>query len=127
MLKNECKNTESNISYRPVGDYYIPNIALPAEEREITIGKWGLMHKDYLMKNKKVMFNILLTKGTLMQHLAEIDKQAEDLFSRLITALAIAEGVNEHLKEQNQMKWVAMMNNIRNRVEEIINSELIYK
>ncbi len=116
----------SKITYRKVGDYRIPNIALPAEEKEIILGKCGMMHKDYLMKNKRVLFNIMLTKGTLYQYLAEVDKLAEELFFRLIDGMAKSEGITEQLRAENQMDWVDRMNNIKARVREIVNQELIF-
>ncbi len=113
-------------TYRQVGDYQIPNITLPPEEAKIELGMWGMRHKDYLMKNKRVLFNIMLTKGTLFQYLAEVDKQAEKMFFRLIDDMAKAEGITEQLKDKNQMEWVGRMNNIKARVREIVNTELIY-
>ncbi len=117
---------ESKITYRQVGDYQIPNITLPPEETKIELGVWGMQHKDYLMKNKRVLFNTMLTKGTLYQYLADIDKQAEDMFFRLIDDMAKAEGITEQLKSENQMEWVGRMNNIKSRAREIVNTELIY-
>ncbi len=119
-------DTESKITYRQVGDYLIPNITLPAEEREITLGKWGKIYKDYLKNHKRVLFNIMLTKGTLFQYLVEVDKQAEEMFFRLIDDMAKAEGITEQLKSENQMEWVGRMNNIKARAREIVNTELIY-
>ncbi len=119
-------NTESKITYRQVGDYQIPNITLPPEEAKVELGLWGMRHKDYLMKNKRVLFNIMLTKGTLFQYLAEVNKQAEDMFFWLIDDMAKVEGVIEELKADDQMEWVCRMNNIRNRATEIINTNLIY-
>ncbi len=118
-------NTESKITYRQVGDYQIPNLILPPKEAEIELGFWGMRHKDYLMKNKRVLFNIMLTKGTLFQYLAEVDKQAEDMFFRLIDDMVKAEGITEQLKSENQMEWVGRMNNIKARAREIVNTELI--
>ncbi len=117
---------ESKITYRQVGDYQIPNITLPPEEAKIELGIWGMRHKDYLMKNKRVLFNIMLTKGTLYQYLAEVDKQAEDMFFRLIDDMSKAEGVTEQLKAENQMEWVCRMNNIKARVREIVLCKIIY-
>ena len=102
-------------SYRTVGNYRIPNIALPAEARK-PIGVWGLKRKDYLMRHKRVQFNIMLMNGTLWTHLAEVDKQASDLFSQIAEQMKVSEGITEQLKEQNQMEWVARMNNIEARV-----------
>ncbi len=114
-----------NITYRTVGDYKIPNITLSPEDSK-PIGRWGIVHRDYLMKHKRVQFNIMLMTGTLFSHLAEIDSQAEKMFSRLVEEMANAEGITEQLKEQNQLEWVHRMNNIRHRATEIVNTELIY-
>ncbi len=111
-------NTASKITYRQVGDYQIPNITLPPEEANAELGLWGMKHKDYLMKNKRVLFNIMLTKGTLYQYLAKVDKQADDMFFRLIDDMAKAEGITEQLKSENQMEWVGRMNNIKARARD---------
>ena len=113
-------------TYRIVGDYKIPNIALPAEARN-PIGMWGLKRKDYLMKHKRVQFNIMLMNGTLWTHLAEIDKQATDMFSRIVEQIKVNEGITEQLKADNQMEWVAHINNIQARAREVVYSELILK
>ena len=114
-----------NISYRTVGDYKIPNITLSPEDSK-PIGRWGIAHRDYLRQNKSVKSNIMLMTGTLFSHLAEIDSQAEEMFSRLVEQMATAEGITEQLKDQNQLEWVQRMNNIRHRATEIVNAELIY-
>ncbi len=117
---------KNQITYRKVGDYMIPNIILPPEETKVELGLWGMRHKDYLIKNKRVLFNIMLTKGTLFQYLAEVDKKAEDMFFRLINDMAKVEGVTEQLKSENQMEWVGRMNNIKARAREIVCNEIIY-
>ena len=114
-----------NITYRTVGDYQIPNITLLPEDSK-PIGRWGIAHRDYLRQNKSVKFNIMLMNGTLFSYLAEIDSQAEEMFSRLVEQMANAESITEQLKEQNQLDWVQRVNNIRHRAAEIVNSELIY-
>ena len=114
------------ISYRNVGDYNIPNLVLPPEEANITLGKWGMLHKDYLLKNKRVLFTTLLTQGKLYQHCAEVEIQARDMFDTLIEQMKKAEGITEKLKEENQMKWVQRMGNIQQRAREIVFEELIY-
>ncbi|MBR3596252.1 MAG: TnpV protein [Clostridia bacterium] len=116
---------EMNITYRIVGDYKIPNIALSPEDSK-PIGRWGIVRRDYLLHNKSVQFNIMLMTGTLTSHLAEIDSQAEKMFSRLVEEMANTEEITEQLKEQNQLEWVQRMNNIRHRATEIVNAELIY-
>ncbi|MBQ3007154.1 MAG: TnpV protein [Clostridia bacterium] len=122
---NKSSFEQNGGTYRMVGDYRIPNITLPAEARK-PIGVWGLKRKDYLMRHKRVQFNIMLMTGTLWTHLAEVDKQASDMFSQIAEQMKVSEGITEQLKEQNQMEWVARMNNIEARVREIVNTELIY-
>ena len=116
----------ANITYRTVGDFNIPNLILPPEEANITLGKWGMLHKNYLMKHKKVLFATLLTQGKLYQHCAEIENQAKDMFDNLVEQMKEAEGVTEQLKEENQMEWVCRMQNIEVRARVIVCKELIY-
>ncbi len=111
-------------TYTQVGDYLLPDLTLPPEE-ERPIGVWGQRHARYLKQHHKILFYSLLTSGKLNAYLAEIDRQAEDMFSRLVKQTAECEGVTEQLKAENQMEWVRRMNNIRNRSAEIINHELI--
>ena len=111
-------------TYTQVGDYLLPDLTLPPEE-ERPIGVWGQRHSRYLNQHHKILFYSLLTSGKLNAYLAEIDRQAEDMFSRLVKQTAECEGVTEQLKAENQMEWVRRMNNIRNRSAEIINHELI--
>ena len=119
-------SNKNSISYRNVGDYLIPNLVLPPEETNIVLGKWGMLHKDYLLKNKKVFFNTLLMQGKLYQHCAEIEIQAQQMFDTLIEQMKEAEGVTEQLKEENQMLWVQKISNIQHRVNEIVCSEIIF-
>ena len=116
----------ANITYRQVTDYMIPNLALPHEESTIRLGKWGMLHKDYLIKHKKVLFTTLLTQGKLYQHCSEIENQTRDMFDILVEQMKEAEGVTEQLKEQNQLEWLQIMSNIEQRVSEIVCTELIY-
>ena len=122
---NKSSFEQNGGTYRTVGDYSIPNITLPAEANK-SLGMWGLKRKDYLMHHKRVQFNIMLMNGTLWTHLAEIDEQASVMFSRLVEQMKINEGITEQLKADNQMEWVARMNNIEARVREFVNTELIY-
>ena len=92
-------SNKNTISYRRVGDYLIPNLRLPHEETTITLGKWGMMHKAYLEKHKKVFFSTLLIQGKLYQHCAEIENQAKYMYDTLIVQMKEAEGVTEQLKE----------------------------
>ncbi len=120
-------SNKNSISYRRVGDYLIPNLVLPPEETNITLGKWGMMHKSYLEKYKKVLFSLLLSQGKLYQHCAEIENQARDMFDTLIEQMKVNEGVTEELKEHNQWDWIKIMGNIEARAREIVCNELIYK
>ena len=117
---------KTDITYRLVGDYKIPNITLPAEARK-PLGVWGLKRKDYLMKHKRVQFNIMLMTGTLWNHLAEVDEQASAMFSRQVEQMKVNEGITEQLKEENQMEWVRRMQNIEARARELVYSEVIYR
>ena len=115
-----------NITYRQVNDYMIPNLTLPPEESAIRLGKWGMLHKDYLQKHNPVLFATLLTQGKLYQHCADVEKQAQKMFDTLISQMMKTENITEQLKIQNQLEWVQRMNNIRERASEIICNELIY-
>lgn len=119
-------SNKNQITYHKVGDYNIPNLKLPPEEANITLGKWGLLYKDYIMKYKKLLFTILLTQGKLYQHCTEVESQAKDMYDTLIEQMKTVEGVTEQLKEENQLEWVACMNNIQSKAKEIVCKELIY-
>ena len=116
----------NNISYRRVGDYNIPNLELSPEETNISLGKWGMFHKDYLLKYKKVLFATLLAEGKLWQYLADIDTQAQQMFDTLVEQMKTTEGVTEQLKEENQVEWICSMQNIEARARIYVNAELIY-
>lgn len=113
-------------AYVRQGDYLLPCLSLPAEKENKPIGVWGQRHLHYLKQHRKVLYTNLLTSGKLNSYLADIDKQAEDMFLRLIEQIANREGVTEQLKAENQMEWVCRKNNIRSRAMEIVNDELIY-
>ena len=112
-------------TYREENGYLIPNLTLPDEE-QVEIGVWGQQHLRYIKQHHKVRYVNLLTSGKLNSYLADIDKQAEDMFFRLVKRMAEREGVTEQLKADNQMEWVARMNNISQMATEIVNTELIY-
>lgn len=112
-------------TYTKVGDYYLPNL-LPTEQEEQSIGVWGQRHLRYIKQHHKVRYTNLLTSGKLNGYLADINKQAEDMLFRLVKQMAECEGVTEQLKADNQMAWVARMNNIRSRATEIVNHDIIY-
>ena len=114
---------ESNgLWYERDGDYYIPCLKLP----EINIGIWGELYLTYIREHKKLLHTKLVVNGTLYTHLAEINQQAEEMFSELINQMKIREGITEQLKAENQLEWARRMNNIRQRANEIIYKELIY-
>ena len=117
---------QSGGTYRQVGDFVIPNLTLPPEEATIKLGKWGMLHKEYLLKHKKVVFTTLLAEGKLWQYLADIDTQAQQMFDTLVEQMKEVEGVTEQLKEENQMEWIARMNNIEARAKEIVCNDMIY-
>ena len=119
-------SNKNSINYSKVGDYLIPNIIITPEEANVRLGKWGMMYKDYLQKNNKLLFATLLMQGKLYQHCAEIEKQAREMFYSLVEQMREAEGVTEQLKEQNQLEWVQLMGNIEQRAREIVNSEIIF-
>ena len=114
-------------SYTQVGDYLLPNLSLSAEEKETNIGVWAMRHKRYLKQNHKVRYYNLLTSGKLNLYLADIEEQAQNLFSRLVKDLAEKENVTEKLKSDSPMLWVRKMNNIRSRAEEVVLHDLIYR
>ena len=119
-------SNKNSISYRNVGDYLIPNLALPPKEVNITLGKWGMLHKDYLLKNKRVLFTTLLTQGKLYQLCAEVEKQSQDMFVALVEQIKEAEGVTEQMKEENQMEWICRVQNIEARIREFVIAKLIF-
>ena len=125
-MEKHIYNEQTGISYTLHGDYYLPDLALPEEEKGVEIGVWGQRHLRYIKQNRKVLYLNLLTSGKLNGYLADIDKQAEEIFSRLVKQMAEREGVTEKLKVDNQMEWVGRMNNIRSRATEIVNADLIY-
>lgn len=124
-MEKRIYNEQTGISYTLQGDYYLPDLTLPDQEDE-PIGLWGQRHSRYIKQHRKILYTNMLTSGKLNGYLADIDKQAEDMFFRLVKQMAEREGVTEQLKADNQMKWVARMNNIRNRVTEIVNNDLIF-
>ena len=115
---------KSGGTYTMQGDYRLPNLTLPAED-ERPIGVWGQRRLRYLKQHHKVLYYNLLTSGKLHSHLADVEKEAQILFSRLVKEYAEKEGVTEQLKAADQMAWVRRMNNIRERATEVVNSEVV--
>ena len=124
-MKQRIYNEHTGISYTLQGNYYLPDLALP-EQEDRPIGLWGQRYLRYIKQHRKILYINLLTSGKLNEHLADIDKQAENMVFRLVKQIAEREGVTEQLKADNQMEWVGRMNSIRQRVTEIVNAELIY-
>ena len=118
-------NKKNGLWYELQGGYYLPCLKLP-EEGEVHIGIWGQRHRRYLKNHHRVRYINLLTSDKLNSYLADIDRQTEAMFSRLVKQLSEKEGVTEALKAENQMLWVQRMNNIRSAAMEIVSSELIY-
>ena len=116
---------KNGLWYELQGDYYIPCLKLPEEEQQ-PIGVWGQRHLRYIKQNRKALYLNLLTRGKLNGYLADLDKQAEEMFSQLVKQMAEREGVTEQHKADNQMEWVARMNNVRSRATEIVNHDIIY-
>ena len=112
------------LTYIRCGDYYIPDLCLSEENRPI--GRWGRMHRDHLMEHNPIRFNDLCLSGELWTYLADLNEQAQTRLELIVEQMKTAEGVTEDMKAATQMMWVGAMNNIRNRVEEIIKNELIY-
>lgn len=112
-------------TYTKQGDYRLPNLTLPAEE-ERPIGVWGQRRLQYLKQHHKVLYYNLLTSGKLHSHLVDIDEEAQELFLRLEKEYAENENVTEQLKEENPIEWIRRMNNIKMRVREMVNSEVIF-
>ena len=125
-MKQHYTDEKTGISYTLQGDYYLPDLILPAEKEERHIGVWGQRHAKYLKQNHKVLYMNLFTSGKLSSHLADVDEQAQEMFSRLVNQMAEREGVTDQLKLENQMKWVARMNNNQSRAAEIVNHDIIY-
>ena len=108
------------------GDYLIPCLTLPEEEKQRFIGVWGQRHKRYLKEHKRAAYITLLTSGRLNSYLADIEEQAQERFERIIEQMIQEQGITEQLRAENQMEWVSRMNNIQACAREVVNAELIY-
>ena len=114
---------QNRLDYELVGDYYLPCLKAPESPK---VGRFGVMYHDYLRNHKKVEYSGLLLSGKLNEHLQTIDRQAEEMFSRLVEQMKQCEGVTEQLKATDQMAWIGAMNNILNRAMKIVMKEIIY-
>ena len=121
----ENKKSINNIEYILAGDYYIPDLKLPNEERPI--GKYGRMHREYLKEHNPMMFNDFVLEGQIGTYLADLNEQAQERLSLIVKQMKITESVTEELKASDQMAWVRAMNSICNRAEEIVLSEIVYR
>ena len=124
-MKKHITDTKTGISYTLQGDYYLPDLSLPAEE-EIPIGVWGQRHAAFLKNHQCSVYNEFLVSGKLQTYLAQIDRDAQEMFDLLVRQLAEQESITEQLKAEDQMAWVQKMNSIQTRATEIANHELIY-
>lgn len=125
-MEQTIHNEKNGLDYTLCGDYYLPNL-LPSQTEEKEIGIWGMRHLGYIKQHRKVRYINLLTTGKLNAYLAEIDERAQNIKTILMKQMAEHEGINEVLKEKNQLEWVQKMNNICNRVEEIVNNEIMFR
>ena len=123
-LKKHIYDGNNGLHYTLVGDYYIPDLKLPEESRPI--GRYGRLHREYLKQEHPARYSSLILTGKLWTYLADLSEQAEERLDLIMEQMKTAEGVTEELKARNQLEWVGRMNNIRNRAEEIIKSEMIY-
>ncbi len=112
-------------TYTMQGDYCLPDLTFPAEEERPT-GVWAQRRLRYLKQHHKILYYNLLTSGKLYCHLADVEEEAQTLFLRLVKEYAEQEGLTEQMKAENKMEWVQRMNNIRERVNKVVNTEMIF-
>lgn len=125
-MEKHITDEKKGISYTLHGDYYLPNLTLPAE-KEKPIGLWGQRHLRYLKEHKRLVYLNLLTSGRLNEYLVSVDEQAEDMFFRLVKEYADRQGVTERLKEENQLEWIGRMGNIRACAREVVEKEIVFR
>ena len=122
-LEKYITDEKTGLKYELVGDYYYPCLKAPEAPK---IGRFGMLYHDYLRTHKKVTYSGLMLSGKLKEHIEDIDRQAEELFSQLVEQMKQAEGVTERLKAADQMEWVRRMNSIKGRAEEVVKSEVVF-
>ena len=126
-LKENNIDNKYGIEYTKVGDYYIPNLVLDNDDyKDYQLGKYGYLRLDYLKNYKKGEFELMKVKCILRKHIVEIDLQAKEKVKLLINQFKANENISEDLKDINPLEWVGLMNNIKNRAEEIVLKKLIY-
>ena len=126
-LTKSIHDNANGLDYTLVNDHYLPNLTVAAPTEQHPTGRWGRLHKRYLKEHHPIRYNQLLLSGVLGSYLAKLDKQAEEQLALTIRQMQEAEGVTEALKAADQLEWVRRMNNIRNRAEEIVYNEIVYK
>ena len=126
-MKNSIHDNANGLDYTLVNDHYLPNLTVAAPTEQHPTGRWGRLHKRYLKEHHPIRYNQLLLSGELGSYLAKLDKQAEEQLALIIRQMQEAEGVDEALKAADQLEWVRRMNNIRNRAEEIVYNEIVYR
>ena len=126
-MKKSIHDNANGLDYTLVNDHYLPNLTAAAPAEQHPTGRWGRLHKTYLKAQHPVRYNQLLLSGELSGYLAKMDKQTEEQLALTVRQMQEAEGVTEALKAANQLEWVRRMNNIRNRAEEIVYNEIVYK
>lgn len=126
-MEKYITDERTGLKYELVGDYYLIAEDDEPDEEQKPIGIWGRRHHEFIRHNKRITLSSLQISGKLNDYLADIDRQAEEMFDLLVKQVAVAEGVTEQLKATDQMVWVSRMNSIRNRAIEIVNSEIIFK
>ncbi len=126
-LKKHIHDSANGLDYTLVNDHYLPNLTAAAPAEQHPTGRWGRLHKMYLKEQHPIRYNQLLLSGELGGYLAKLDKQTEEQLALTIRQMQEAEGVTEALKAADQLEWVRRMNNIRNRAEEIVYNEIVYK
>ena len=123
-MKQRIYDERNDLWYSLCGNYYVPELAIPEENRPI--GRWGRLHRDYLEQHHPICFNDLVLSGQLWTYLADLNEQAQERLSLIVEQMKASEGITEELKAADQMTWIGAMNSIRNRAEEIILHEMIY-
>ena len=122
-LKKYITDERTGLKYELVGDYYYPCLKAPEAPK---VGRFGMMYHDYLRNHKRVTYSGLMLSGKLKEQIEEVDRQAEEMFSQLVEQMKQTEGITEQFKAADQMEWVRRMNSIRNRAEEIVESEVVF-
>ena len=126
MTKQYLLDEKTGIDYTFQGDYYLPDVVLPDDKAQESIGIWGMRHKRFLKENSREIYNTLLVSGKMSVYLGDIEQQAKAMLNELVTKFAEEEKITEELKEKEPMLWTQKMNDIRNRAAEIVKEELIY-